>query len=939
MPSRKTAPTAGPKRPKPTAGTRRTAPELARKVAKKTAKNATRNATRKTATKTAKKAAERPKSKRAADSDRLVAADSGTSTGTYGAKSLSHRAVCKEGDFRGHSRATRALAEMDGMAHQNTVGNESHEYTVIATQSMAKSLADTGAKATRGVQTIVYVHGIGNKPMETVLRCQWDHALVGFGLGERSRMAYWRQADRHGPPKPDTCAASDATEFSPVMAMLPGAESFGSKASMVAMAEKIGHTDEERAVLREIAAEMAAAKHTKLPNGRYSAEGLEDLPIPGFVLRLYTELFLKDARDFLFDDTRREVMCRTLRDRLDADSGPFAVIGHSQGSMIAWLVLHQLGATKFQVPLLVTIGSPLSIAAVRRRLCEMIGVSPTGKLPAPTCVNEWQNVYDPRDLVSLGSGIADDVGSTGSGAAVMDFRILNPDRARDAHSSTGYLGHPVVRNAVRSHLDTARFQQVAGFVMAADVTRDFEGRPAEERRPLLIELTDASWAAAEQARRATETGARPRDTRETTILPTVASMVDELRQKVESLVPEKVDRALVDFRVMKRYVSVRLTRSEAERLAAMYANPAERLTIPPLYRIWRNAKKIALLETSVHTVQASAAHRSYDAAGQGIHWAVLDSGCTPHPHFDTHGSIVAAYDCTQATDEPVQVDLAADDTGGATRDRYGHGTHVAGIIAGSYAVPGGGTSPRTITGIAPRTKLHIYKVLNDQGVGDDAWIIKALDHIAPVNESATTPRIAGVNLSLGGPFEQDVFGCGHTPLCEELRRLWGKGVMVVLAAGNEGFARLMSDDGEVGINLSFSIGDPANLEEAIAVGSVHKIKPHLYGVSHYSSRGPTADGRAKPDCVAPGEKILSCRNDFAPNTTAVRDLYMELSGTSMAAPHVSGVIAAFLSRRTEFIGYPDRVKRILLESCTSIGRERDLQGAGIPNLIRMLVGT
>ena len=67
-----------------------------------------------------------------------------------------------------------------------------------------KRAAKAASAETAGepARTLVYVHGVGNKPEESVLRCQWDHALMGFGLGERSRMAYWVQADRHGPPEP-----------------------------------------------------------------------------------------------------------------------------------------------------------------------------------------------------------------------------------------------------------------------------------------------------------------------------------------------------------------------------------------------------------------------------------------------------------------------------------------------------------------------------------------------------------------------------------------------------------------------------------------------------------------------------------------------------------------------------------------------------------------
>ena len=98
--------------------------------------------------------------------------------------------------------------------------------------------------------------------------------------------------------------------------------------------------------------------------------------------------------------------------------------------------------------------------------------------------------------------------------------------------------------------------------------------------------------------------------------------------------------------------------------------------------------------------------------------------------------------------------------------------------------------------------------------------------------------------------------------------------------------------------------------------------PHTYGVSYFSSRGPTGDGRMKPDLLAPGERIMSCAAGVeakkydgtgAPGAPPV--LYCEQSGTSMAAPHVSGAIAAFLSVRSEFVGEPERVKKLLISQC------------------------
>ena len=263
------------------------------------------------------------------------------------------------------------------------------------------------------------------------------------------------------------------------------------------------------------------------------------------------------------------------------------------------------------------------------------------------------------------------------------------------------------------------------------------------------------------------------------------------------------------------------------------------------------------------------------------------------------------------------------------------------MIAGQCSAPLPGSGDKEsidFTGIAPQAQLYGFKVLDDDGNGRDSWIIKAVQQVADLNDQAGELVIHGMNLSLGGYFDAESYGCGFTPLCNELRRLWRQGVVVVLAAGNEGLAWLVQNDGEsYPANMDMTIGDPANLEEAIAVGSVHKANPHSYGVSYFSSRGPTADGRNKPDVVAPGEKIISAHHAFKASDRAT--WMVEMSGTSMAAPHVSGLIAGFLSVRREFIGFPDRVKQIVLAHSTDIGRDRYMQGRGIPNLIQMLAST
>jgi subtilisin family serine protease len=103
--------------------------------------------------------------------------------------------------------------------------------------------------------------------------------------------------------------------------------------------------------------------------------------------------------------------------------------------------------------------------------------------------------------------------------------------------------------------------------------------------------------------------------------------------------------------------------------------------------------------------------------------------------------------------------------------------------------------------------------------------------------------------------------------------------------------------------------------------------PHKYGVSYFSSRGPTGDGRLKPDLVAPGEKIES---------VTPRGRWATLDGTSMAAPHVSGAAALLIARHRELAGRPARIKEILCKTATDLRRERAFQGAGMVDVLRAL---
>lgn len=382
-----------------------------------------------------------------------------------------------------------------------------------------------------------------------------------------------------------------------------------------------------------------------------------------------------------------------------------------------------------------------------------------------------------------------------------------------------------------------------------------------------------------------------------------------------------------------------------------------------IYRVWPDFPVHPLIDRSVITVKGDAAQRAFAATGDSITWAVIDSGIdASHPHFRT-------YDTLGGDVAQLHKDFSRPgDPGPASAlvDGFGHGTHVAGIIAGG--LPAGhavsvtqhvsdefgnerleeraGVNPVRLSGVAPRCKLVSLKVLDDAGQGASSSVMKALEYVRQdVNGNGKRLRIHGVNLSVGYEFDAKWFACGQSPLCVEVNRLVRSGVVVVVAAGNTGYGVLSALQRQTRTGLSLTINDPGNAALAVTVGATHRDQPHTFGVSYFSSKGPTGDGRAKPDLVAPGERITSCAAGRAlarlrrPKTRGKGQplaAYVDDSGTSMAAPHVSGAMAAFLSIRREFVGRPEEVKRVFLETATSLGRESYFQGRGLVDLMRAI---
>jgi subtilisin family serine protease len=388
-----------------------------------------------------------------------------------------------------------------------------------------------------------------------------------------------------------------------------------------------------------------------------------------------------------------------------------------------------------------------------------------------------------------------------------------------------------------------------------------------------------------------------------------------------------------------------------------------------IFQVSLNRAVSPALERSIPAVKADAARGLFNVRTHKIVWAVLDSGIDrDHKAFadkDGTSRVIRTFDFTRVRQflssdsdrlSPEQlatllrgVDMTPEEAGqrlahlrqDAAAQRpidwdvveelltlhtppppsSAHGTHVAGIIGAMKPEPEASYGD----GMCPDIRLYDFRVLARTVEDTEFAVIAALQYIRYVNERHSYITIHGANLSLSIPHNVRNYACGRTPVCNECQRLIESGVVVVAAAGNRGYQKFETKEGLFESYAAFSITDPGNAEDVITVGATHGNWPHTYGVSFFSSRGPTGDGRSKPDLVAPGERIEAP----IPNNESGAE-----SGTSMAAPHVSGAAAMLMARYPELIGNPRRIKRILCDSATDLGRERSFQGHGMLDVLR-----
>lgn len=293
------------------------------------------------------------------------------------------------------------------------------------------------------------------------------------------------------------------------------------------------------------------------------------------------------------------------------------------------------------------------------------------------------------------------------------------------------------------------------------------------------------------------------------------------------------------------------------------------------YEIERVIKQVSEIPIGVKMMNAPTYWKKHDQ-GAGIVVAVLDTGCDPH-HPDLEERIIGGRNFT------------SEDQGNpdAWSDQVGHGTHVAGTIAGSMNGFG-------VVGIAPEAQLLIVKVLGNDGTGTYENIIQGIEY-ATKWQGPNKERVRVINLSLGGP--EDV-----PELHQAIQVAIEAGILVVCAAGNSGDGDASTSETEY----------PGAYQEVISVGAV----------DHRKKIAPFSSSHNQIDFIAPGVDILSCY----PNNE-----YAILHGTSMAAPHISGAAALLISEAEKRFRRNLTEEEIFGQLCkyaSSVGLDAWVEGNG-----------
>ncbi|HEX9713998.1 MAG TPA: S8 family serine peptidase [Actinomycetota bacterium] len=360
--------------------------------------------------------------------------------------------------------------------------------------------------------------------------------------------------------------------------------------------------------------------------------------------------------------------------------------------------------------------------------------------------------------------------------------------------------------------------------------------------------------------------------------------------------------------------------------AAVPSDSVEQLRrLPGVLSVTRNAP-IRLLHTidgydassdpnSVYSlrsiVKADQAYRS-GFTGAGVDVALIDSGVVPVNGLTAPGKIVNGPD------------LSFESQSSSLRyvDTFGHGTHMAGIIAGSddvlYGEPGKRIAGNhdDFSGIAPDARILSIKVANETGATDVSQVLAAIDWVVQHRTSGGL-NIRVLNLSFGTDGVQDY---ELDPLTYAVEVAWRRGIVVVVAAGNNGKA-------------TGQLNNPAYDPRIIAVGAADTLNTPSTADDVIPSWSSEGDGLRNPDLVAPGRSVASLRApgsyaDRAHPEGRINSRFFRGSGTSQAAAMTSGAVALLLQQRPGLT--PDQVKAILKSTANPLpAADTRAQGAGL----------
>jgi serine protease AprX len=317
---------------------------------------------------------------------------------------------------------------------------------------------------------------------------------------------------------------------------------------------------------------------------------------------------------------------------------------------------------------------------------------------------------------------------------------------------------------------------------------------------------------------------------------------------------------------------------------------------------------------SLYTIanQVTGASAMWDAGytGKGVDVAVIDSGVVPVDGFKTPGKVVYGPDLSLEANGPAK-----------NLDTFGHGTHMAGIIAGRDSAAGASVTgdSSNFVGMAPDSRIVSIKIADAKGQTDVSQAIAAIDWVVQ-NRNKNGLNIRVLNMSFGTDGVQDYL---LDPLAYAAEQAWHKGIVVVVAVGNEGFG-------------TAKVNNPAYDPYLIAVGSNNANGTATTADDVVSSFSNDGDGTRNPDLVAPGEKVVSLRSpgsylDATYPAARIGERFFRGSGTSQSTAVVSGAAALLISQRPELT--PDQVKALLTRTAEPIpGATAAQKGAGLVDL-------